>query len=178
MITIPFFVQSRVEQVLVSQANAITAFKISNLIKFYSSTIERAIGPEAALSKTLQELSEASMQVFFDAVGKQSADLLRRPETPGSDLGPPPAMKETVSQLKEIMKSFDTSFVQVDEGNQDFAPILSAVIDPVFQMCEIGATQRNAFDKAVYMMNCLHYVQVRLQSPFRISVLAANCLSF
>ncbi|KAG0044297.1 Golgi transport complex subunit 6 [Gryganskiella cystojenkinii] len=158
--------RSRVEQVLMSQANAITAFKISNLIKFYSSTIERAIGSEATLSKTLQELSEASMQVFFEAVGKQSADLLRRPDAPGSDLGPPPAMKEAVSQLKEIMKSFDTSFVQVDEGNQDFAPILSAVIDPVFQMCEIGATQRSTFDRAIYMMNCLHYVQSALVYPF------------
>lgn len=158
--------KSRVEQVLVSQANAITAFKISNLIKFYSSTIERAIGTEAALSKTLHEISDASMQVFFDAIGKQSADLLRRPDTPGTDLGPPPAMKETVLQLKEIMKSFDTSFVQVDEGNKDFAPILSAVIDPLFQMCEIGAAHLSAFNRAIYMMNCLHYVQSALVYPF------------
>ncbi|KAG9067795.1 Golgi transport complex subunit 6 [Linnemannia hyalina] len=158
--------KSRVEQVLVSQANAITAFKISNLIKFYSSTIEKALGTEATLSKTLHEISDASMQVFFDAIGKQSADLLRRPDSPGTDLGPPPAMKETVLQLKEIMKSFDTSFVQVDEGNKDFAPILSAVIDPLFQMCEIGAAHLSAFNRAIYMMNCLHYVQSALVYPF------------
>ncbi|KAF9957617.1 Golgi transport complex subunit 6 [Mortierella alpina] len=158
--------KSRVEQVLISQANAITAFKISNLIKFYLSTIERAIGPEASLSKTLHEISESSMQVFFEAVGKKSADLLRRPDIPAADLGPTPSMKETVSQLKEIMKSFDTSFVQIDEGNQDFAPILSAVIDPLFQMCEIGAANLSAFNRAVYMMNCLHYVQSALVYPF------------
>ncbi|KAG0296310.1 Golgi transport complex subunit 6 [Dissophora globulifera] len=157
---------SRVEQVLVSQANAITAFKISNLIKFYSSTIERAIGSEASLSKTLQEISEASMQVFYEAIGKQSADLLRRPETPAADLGPTPAVKETVSQLKEIMKSFDTSYVQADEGNGDFAPILSAMIDPLFQTCEIGAVNQSAFNRAIFMMNCLHYVQTALVYPF------------
>ncbi|KAG0198795.1 Golgi transport complex subunit 6 [Mortierella sp. GBA30] len=158
--------KSRVEQVLVSQANAITAFKISNLIKFYSSTIERAIGPEASLSKTLHDISESSMHVFFEAVGKQSADLLRRPDMPAADLGPTPSTKETVSQLKEIMKSFDTSFVQVDEGNKDFAPILSAVIDPLFQMCEIGAASLSAFNRAIYMMNSLHYVQSALAYPF------------
>ncbi|KAI1318167.1 Golgi transport complex subunit 6 [Mortierella claussenii] len=158
--------KSRVEQVLVSQANAITAFKISNLIKFYSSTIERAIGSEASLSKTLQEISLSSMQVFFEAIGKQSADLLRRPDTPGADLGPTPAVKETVLQLKEIMKSFDTSFVQADEGNQDFAPILSAMIDPLFQTCEIGAANQSAFNRAIFMMNCLHYVQSALVYPF------------
>ncbi|KAG0256026.1 Golgi transport complex subunit 6 [Mortierella polycephala] len=158
--------KSRVEQVLVSQGNAIITFKISNLIKFYSSTIERAVGSDASLSKTLYEISESSMQVFFDAIGRQSADLLRRPDTPGADLGPPPAMKETVSQLKEIMASFDTSFVQIDEGNQDFAPILSAVIDPLFQMCEIGAANLSAFNRAIYMINCLYYVQSALVYPF------------
>ncbi|KAF9981203.1 Golgi transport complex subunit 6 [Modicella reniformis] len=158
--------KSRVEQVLVSQASAITAFKISNLIKFYSSTIDKAIGPEAALSKTLHEISELSMNVFYEAIGKQSADLLRRPDIPGADLGPTMAVKEITSQLKEIMKSFDTSFVQTDEGNQDFAPILSAMVDPLFQMCEIGAANQNAFNRAVFMMNCLHYVQLALVYPF------------
>ncbi|KAF9169273.1 Golgi transport complex subunit 6, partial [Mortierella sp. AD010] len=158
--------KSRVEQVLVSQANAITAFKISNLIKFYSSTIEKAIGSEASLSKTLHEISESSMQVFYEAIGKQSADLLRRPDAPGTDLGPTPTVKETVSQLKEIMKSFDTSFVQADEGNQDFAPILGAMVDPLFQMCEIAVTNQSAFNRAIFMVNCLHYVQSALVYPF------------
>ncbi|KAF9114484.1 Golgi transport complex subunit 6 [Mortierella sp. AM989] len=158
--------KSRVEQVLVSQANAITAFKISNLIKFYSSTIEKAIGSEASLSKTLHEISDSSMQVFYEAIGKQSADLLRRPDAPGADLGPTLSVKETVSQLKEIMKSFDTSFVQADEGNQDFAPILGAIIDPLFQMCEIAVANQSAFNRAIFMMNCLHYVQSALVYPF------------
>ncbi|KAF9200581.1 Golgi transport complex subunit 6 [Haplosporangium sp. Z 27] len=158
--------KSRVEQVLISQANAIIAFKISNLIKFYSSTIEKAIGPTAALSKTLHEISESSMQVFYEAIGKQSADILRRPDVPGPDLGPTSTVKETVSQLKEIMKSFDTSFVQADEGNQDFAPILGAIIDPLFQMCEIAVASQNTFNRAIFMMNCLHYVQSALVYPF------------
>jgi hypothetical protein len=100
------------------------------------------------------------MRVFYEAIGKQSADLLRRPDAPSMDLGPSPAVKEVVSQLKEIMKSFDTSFVQSDEGNQDFTPILGAMVDPLFQMCEIGAGNQSAFNRAVFMMNCLHYVQV------------------
>ncbi|KAF9586133.1 Golgi transport complex subunit 6 [Lunasporangiospora selenospora] len=158
--------KSRVEQVLVSQANAITAFKISNLIRFYTSTIEKALGTEASLSKTLREISDSSMQVFYEAIGKQSADLLRRPEYPAQDLGPTFAVKEAVSQLKEIMKSFDTSFVQADEGNKDFEPILNSVVDPLFQMCEISAAQQSVFNRAVYMMNCLHYVQSALVYPF------------
>ncbi|KAF9429135.1 Golgi transport complex subunit 6 [Entomortierella beljakovae] len=161
--------KSRVDQVLISQANAITAFKISNLIKFYSSTIEKAIGADAALSKTLHEISESSMQVFYEAIGKHSVELLRRPNVPGHDLGPTTSVKETVSQLKEITKSFDTSFVQDDEANKDFAPILGAIIDPLFQMCEISVSNQNAFNRAIFMMNCLHYVQSALVYPFTTS---------
>ena len=112
-----------------------------------------------------------SMRVFYEAIGKHSADLLRRPDTPGMDLGPSPAVKEVVSQLKEIMKSFDTSFVQSDEGNQDFTPILGAMVDPLFQMCEIGAGNQSAFNRAVFMMNCLHYVQVGGSWPLLVDLI-------
>ncbi|KAG0204377.1 Golgi transport complex subunit 6 [Mortierella sp. GBA43] len=64
------------------------------------------------------------------------------------------------------MKSFDTSFVRTDDGSQDFTPILSAMVDPLFQMCEIGAANQTAFNRAVFMMNCLHYVQSALVYPF------------
>ncbi|KAF9345294.1 hypothetical protein BGX34_004877 [Mortierella sp. NVP85] len=33
-------------------------------------------------------------------------------------------------------------------------------------MCEIGAGNQSAFNRAVFMMNCLHYVQSVLVYPF------------
>ncbi|KAG0231611.1 Golgi transport complex subunit 6 [Actinomortierella wolfii] len=159
--------KTRVEQVLASQGNAMVAFKISNLIQFYASTIGRAIGADAALSKTLQDMSALSMKMFFEATGQQSQALLRRPESPDSELSPAPALKDGVQQLKEIMKAFDGSFVQTQEAKeQDFAPILNAILDPLFQMCEIGAGHLSAFHRAIYMMNCLHFAQTALTYPF------------
>ncbi|RUS17455.1 oligomeric Golgi complex subunit 6 [Endogone sp. FLAS-F59071] len=182
--------KTRVEQVLVSQPGAITSYRISNLIQFYSVTIGKMLGERAELSKTLHDITEAAYRVFFETLSAQAARLLRFLQTPSPDLSPPPAVKETVLQLvgdsvlkevrrqelskfriiigmsKEIMSSYDSSFLTNDASPStshpfnDFSTILDAVVDPLLQMCELGAKQLNTFDRAVHMINCMHHVQV------------------
>ncbi len=64
----------------------------------------------------------------------------------------------------EIMATFDESLVPMEERSAEFAPVLSAVIDPLTQACSISATPLKAPDMAVYLMNCLSVVQVH-RSP-------------
>ncbi|RUS34850.1 oligomeric Golgi complex subunit 6 [Jimgerdemannia flammicorona] len=160
--------KTRVEQVLISQPGAITSYRISNLIQFYSITIGKMLGERAELSKTLNEITEAAFRMFFETLNAQAARLLRFLQTPSPDLSPPPAVKETVLQLKEIMSSYDSSFLTKDDSESttrpfnDFSTILDAVVDPLIQMCELGAKQLNAFDRAVHMINCMHHVQSAL----------------
>ncbi|RUP48780.1 hypothetical protein BC936DRAFT_143986 [Jimgerdemannia flammicorona] len=221
--------KTRVEQVLISQPGAITSYRISNLIQFYSITIGKMLGERAELSKTLNEITEAAFRMFFETLNAQAARLLRflqvtsaviicleygrsainnalcastslfsnalslclSIQTPSPDLSPPPAVKETVLQLqspnsldyqqrtlqsnyplsivqKEIMSSYDSSFLTKDDSESttrpfnDFSTILDAVVDPLIQMCELGAKQLNAFDRAVHMINCMHHVQSAL----------------
>ena len=45
----------RVQQTVRSQESGITAYKIANLLGFYMLTMQRTIGKEALLSKTLEE---------------------------------------------------------------------------------------------------------------------------
>ncbi len=60
----------------------------------------------------------------------------------------------------EIMATFDESLVPMEERSAEFAPVLSAVIDPLTQACSISAAPLKAPDMAVYLMNCLSVVQV------------------
>jgi conserved oligomeric Golgi complex subunit 6 len=46
----------RVQQTIRSQESSIVSFKIANLLQFYTLTMERTIGEDALLSKTLHEL--------------------------------------------------------------------------------------------------------------------------
>ena len=45
----------RVQQTIRSQESSIVAYKIANLLQFYTVTMNRTIGNDALLSKTLQE---------------------------------------------------------------------------------------------------------------------------
>jgi len=47
--------QNRVLQTVRSQESSIVSYKISNLLQFYLTTMSRTIGPEAVLTKTLDE---------------------------------------------------------------------------------------------------------------------------
>ncbi|CAG8691470.1 23992_t:CDS:10, partial [Dentiscutata erythropus] len=107
-------------------------------------------------------ITDSASRVFFNTLNMQAEQLLRYRQTPGVDLMPPPAVKETVLQLKEIMASYETSLVTATEREDDFRTILDTILDPLFQMCELGANDLPKFDKAIYMINCLHYVQSSL----------------
>ncbi|KAJ3296955.1 Golgi transport complex subunit 6 [Borealophlyctis nickersoniae] len=152
----------RIEQVLSSQPGAITAYRITNLIQFYSSIILKVIGSSAQLALTLEEVSEAAFKAFMDALNAQASHLLRFVQAPHQDLMPPPAVKDTVLQLKEIMASYDSSLVTSPERDRDFGTILTAILDPLLQMCVLGSTSLSALDNAIYMVNCLHFIQAAL----------------
>ncbi|CAG8552284.1 10454_t:CDS:10 [Ambispora gerdemannii] len=154
--------KTRVEQVLGSQPGAITAYRIVNLIQFYKFTISRILGPNAALSVVLEDITESASRVFFNTLNFRAEQLLRYVQAPGTDLSPPPAVKETILQLNEIMASYETSLVASSERERDFAGILNAILDPLLQMCEMGAKNLSRFNEAIYMINCLHYVQSAL----------------
>ena len=47
--------QVRVQQTVRSQESSITSYKIANLLQFYTLTMQRTIGEDAVLSKTLKE---------------------------------------------------------------------------------------------------------------------------
>lgn len=101
---------------------------------------------------------------------------------------PPPTFKEIILQLvwtsplsdafltnrgdinvpsqKEIMASYDSSLVIVSGATtvpgSDFRETLDAMIDPLLQICDIGAEKLSPYDRLVYKTNCLQYARVRM----------------
>ncbi|CAG8701845.1 12672_t:CDS:10, partial [Acaulospora morrowiae] len=100
--------------------------------------------------------------IIQDLLDRNLDGTCRSLKTPGSDLMPPPAVKETVLQLREIMTSYETSLVTVTEREEDFRAVLDAILDPLFQMCELGTKDLSRFKQAIYMINCLYCVQSSL----------------
>lgn len=129
----------RVEQVLQSQPSLITAYKLSNTLEFYSYTISDLLGKETALYNTLGLLKDAAQKTFFDILKTRGEKLLRYPPLVSVDLSPPTAVREGVSMLLEIIQTHDSMMFPALEKKPVFDPVISALLDPIVQMCEQAA---------------------------------------
>ncbi|KAF4373468.1 hypothetical protein F8388_025162 [Cannabis sativa] len=129
----------RVEQVLQSQPSLIISYKLSNTLEFYSYTISDLLGRETALSGTLWTLKDAAQKTFFDILKSRGEKLLRYPPLVAVDLSPPQAVREGVSVLLEIIDTHNSMMVSASGNKLDFDPVISALLNPIIQMCEQAA---------------------------------------
>ncbi|GFP81526.1 conserved oligomeric golgi complex subunit 6 [Phtheirospermum japonicum] len=129
----------RVEQVLQSQPSLIISYKLSITLEFYCHTMSDLLGRETALCNTLWALKDAAQKTFFDIVKARGERLLRYPPLVAADLSPPPALREGVSVLLEIIETNDSMMISVSGKKPAFEPVISALLDPIIQMCEQAA---------------------------------------
>ncbi|MED6210434.1 Golgi transport complex subunit 6 [Stylosanthes scabra] len=129
----------RVEQVLQSQPSLIVSYKLSNTLEFYSYTIADLLGRDTALCNTLWVLKDAAQKTFFDILKGRGEKLLRYPPLVAVDLSPPPAVREGVSILLEIIDTYNSMMVPASGQKPAFDSVISAILDPIIQMCEQAA---------------------------------------
>lgn len=129
----------RVEQVLHSQPNLVVSYKLSNMLEFYCYTISDLLGRETALCDTIWLLKDAAQQTFFNSLKTRGEKLLRYPPLVAVDLSPPPAVREAVALLLELMDNYNSMMVPESGMKPDFNPVITALLDPIVQMCELAA---------------------------------------
>ncbi|MCO5598412.1 hypothetical protein L7F22_052507 [Adiantum nelumboides] len=129
----------RIEQVLQSQPGLLLAYKLSHLLDFYRHTISEFLGQEAALSITLRDVAGAAEKTFFDMLKGRGDKLLRYPPPVAVDLSPPPAVGEGISALLELLTTYNRMMVPAGGKKPDFQPVMSAMLDPIIEMCERAA---------------------------------------
>jgi len=108
---------------------------------------------------------------------------VRSPPPYTHDLSPPRLISETISQLGQITAVYSSSLVSSADGDQDFAPILAAVVDPIVQSAQLGGGELEPSDSAVYQLNVIASLQAVLRKAEfarsrqeTLSLHAANCL--
>ncbi|XVF13762.1 hypothetical protein REPUB_Repub08aG0235500 [Reevesia pubescens] len=129
----------RVEQVLQSQPSLIISYKLSNTLEFYCYTISDLLGRETSLCNTLWALKDAAQKTFFEILKSRGEKLLRYPPLVAVDLSPPPAVREGVSVLLQIIETYNSMMVPASGKKPAFDPVVSALLDPIIQMCEQAA---------------------------------------
>ncbi|XP_064604827.1 conserved oligomeric Golgi complex subunit 6-like [Liolophura sinensis] len=152
----------RVEQVVVSEQDPVTLFKLTNLLKFYQYTMGQILSKDAALLAVVEEMNVLSRKMFFNSLSCHANKLLDKVELPPPDLAPTLSLTQTLDLLKDVLASHNSSVVPVDDKKQDFKQILTCVVDPLIQMCSVSASRLNAIDMAAYMVNCIYQIQTTL----------------
>ncbi|GAA99503.1 uncharacterized protein L969DRAFT_93961 [Mixia osmundae IAM 14324] len=156
----------RIKQTVDSQKGSIPAYQIANLITFYKITMDRTIGADALLSKTLTDINTEAYESFFETVDTQGRSLLRFIQPPSIDLSPPLSLRDTLVTLREIMQVYDSSLVDEQDRENEFRDVLDAALDPALMMCkEMGEMRPQPWDRAIFGLNCIGLVKESLE-PF------------
>ncbi|XP_061536768.1 conserved oligomeric Golgi complex subunit 6 isoform X2 [Phycodurus eques] len=153
----------RMEQVIVAEPGAVLLYKLSNLLKFYHHTISSILGTSvASLLMTMEEMHILSKKMFFNSLSLHASRLMDKVELPPPDLGPTISLTQTLSLLREILASHDSSVVPVGARQADFAQVLSCILDPLLQLCTVSASNLGTADMATYMVNSLYVMKTTL----------------
>ncbi|XP_061684304.1 conserved oligomeric Golgi complex subunit 6 [Syngnathoides biaculeatus] len=153
----------RIEQVIVAEPGAVLLYKLSNLLKFYHHTISSILGTSvASLLMTMEEMHVLSKKMFFNSLSLHASRLMDKVELPPPDLGPTTSLTQTLSLLREVLASHDSSVVPVGARQADFAQVLSCILDPLLQLCTVSASNLGTADMATYMVNSLYVMKTTL----------------
>ncbi|EEQ30432.1 Golgi transport complex subunit 6 [Microsporum canis] len=177
--------QQRVELVVQGHDDAVTIYKVINLLAFYETTFSKLVGAESMLVDTLSSLQRFTMEHFeslmqdrVKAASNDAAGLL-----PPDDLSPPEYLTECIENLELLMKAYDSSFGHevINKAFQEdnkFTPILQATLDPMLELTEKSARSLNdPISRVIFRTNCVLAARAAVSSHEFASVTHSGSLS-
>ena len=133
--------KARVEQVLTAAPDVSLAFKLANLLEFYTLTVGKVLTPTASLTKALRQCHAAAQQAFLQLLHSKGAKLVRNPPAVPRDLGVPAEVAQATNQLCALLNTHaDAMTAPSVQGGEDLEQLLSAVLDPVMAAIESAAS--------------------------------------
>jgi hypothetical protein len=162
--------KQRVEQVVQSHQDATLAYRISNLLTFYTSIFSSLLSPSSALLATLSPLAENALRAFKTCTRDHLASLQTsaHPISP-SDLAPPDFLTDALATLTTLMTSFSTSTTPASTDKDQegtFTPILQEALHPYLAGCTSLARTLQAPHAQIFLLNTKLATLATLQ-PFQ-----------
>ena len=147
--------RQRMELVIQGDEYPIVAFKTVNLIDFYRMTFTKLLGPKSFVLEMLCSLRQVALQKYRskmqDRVNSIHLDTIHAPES----LDIPNFLDEALGQLKELLKSCDSSLASAVAEENEFFSIFSEALDPFLEGCEKIANELEEPSTSVFAINCL-----------------------
>ena len=149
----------RIEQVIISTTESVTAYQLVNLLRYYGSVFQTLLGSLAPLAQTISDLQELQSKMFFNLLIIQTTGIIDSQNVPSpSTLAPSGAVNVTLTLLQRILASRDMNSLAHSNQELDLRRVLSTCLDPLLQHCRDSAGSLGRLEGMVYMVNCLHVV--------------------
>lgn len=164
--------RQRVELVIQGHDDAVTCYKVVNLLSFYRTTFAKLVGPQSNLVELMQALEKFTFGHFEtlmrDQVSALSTDHAAL--APPDDLSPPEFLLDALEGLLSLMKSHETSvgsdeLSELDNENS-FTPVLYAAFDPFLTLARSSSDElKDTTAQTIYRTNILLAARATVQ-PF------------
>lgn len=164
--------RQRVELVIQGHDDAVTCYKVVNLLSFYRTTFAKLVGPQSNLVDLMQTLEKFTFGHFEtlmrDQVSALSTDHAAL--APPDDLSPPEFLLDALEGLLSLMKSHEAS-VGSDElskldNENSFTPVLYAALDPFLTLARSSSDElKDTTAQTIYRTNILLAARATVQ-PF------------
>lgn len=146
----------RVEQALAGETDSVVLYRLSALFMFYTEKMTPEIGADSELSRTIEELNQLTLNIFYSGLNGSVQKILSKMGAPDYDLLPVPAVHQILMLLRDVLETHDGSMASRQNAEEEFNKIFSCVLDPLYRSVQVAATHLHSpLDVAVYTLNCL-----------------------
>lgn len=157
--------RQRIEELTQSHEDSILAYKIVNLLRFYSITFSKLLGADCLLLDTLTLLENSALNHFRTTTRDHIASIHHDAAPPSPELHPPEFLIEALTSLHALLKTHDTSLAPASSRTADFQPILAEALDPYLLKCEALSSTLSDPANTIFALNCLFATRKTLE-PF------------
>ena len=144
----------RVEQVVRSNEETVSAYELAMLVRFYRITFQKLLAANSSLVCCTASLEEEALRQFRSLVRDRIAALRSDFQQTPSDLGPPPFLLDALRDLTAIMRTFESSLPSSEDRESEFHGVMAEAFDPFMSGCDNMATSLGAPNDTIFLINC------------------------
>ncbi|XGW24576.1 hypothetical protein V3C99_006197 [Haemonchus contortus] len=146
----------RVEQALAGESDSVVLYRLSALFMFYAEKITPQIGADSELARTVEELNQLTLNIFYSGLSGAVQKILSKMGAPDYDLLPVPAVHQVLMLLRDVLDTHDGAMAPRQNAAEEYNKIFGCVLDPLYRSVQVAATHLHSpLDVAVYTLNCL-----------------------
>ncbi|KYR02365.1 oligomeric Golgi complex component [Tieghemostelium lacteum] len=152
----------RLDHILQSKPSIVVIYKIISVLDFYSRITKQITkNNESKVTAIIQSLKSKCLSLFFQMIKDQFDRLERQPTLPTSDLTPTFEIKDSVVKLNELIQTFNSSLIPVEEREREYTPVFTSIVQKLINLSTLSASASKLplISISVFMINCLHSIE-------------------